>query len=210
MRISDDRYMRDRSRIELALRFIHFEARTRTIRVWTGLTDDRIRKLYRTYVQESGPACVARHRGKSPSQASFFMRSASLRRETAVLSSILALYGVVPAAQARPGSGPGAELASVTRGSVLCEAYETYRALVATPSITFEHAVHLVKALTRGDELRIHHCISCSALLIADRVLLRAPTCTDCTAPPHERPPHACRTMRVECDPDNTHGSSDP
>lgn len=207
MRISDDRYMRDRSRIELALRFIHFEARTRTIRVWTGLTDDRIRKLYRTYVQESGPTCVTRHRGKSPSQASFFMRSASMRRETAVLSSILALYGVVPTPYQKAGSSQ--ELASVARGSVLCEAFETYRALVGTPAITFEHAVHLVQALARGDELRLHTCTSCTALLVADRVTLRAPACADCAAHPHERPTHACRTIRVEYGPGKAHGSND-
>jgi hypothetical protein len=45
MRISDDRYSRDRQRYDLALRFIQHEARTRTIRTWTGLTDDRIRKI---------------------------------------------------------------------------------------------------------------------------------------------------------------------
>ena len=47
MRITDDRYTRDRLRLDLALRLIRHEARTRTIRNWTGLTDDRIRKLYR-------------------------------------------------------------------------------------------------------------------------------------------------------------------
>ena len=46
MRISDDRYSRDRLRLDLALRFIQHEARTHTIRAWTGLTDDRIRKVY--------------------------------------------------------------------------------------------------------------------------------------------------------------------
>ena len=75
MRISDDRYSRDRLRLDLALRFIHHEARTHTIRAWTGLTDDRIRKLYRTYLYEAGGAKVARHRGKSPRQAAFFTRS---------------------------------------------------------------------------------------------------------------------------------------
>jgi hypothetical protein len=45
MRISDDRYSRDRQRFDLAVRFIQHEARTRTIRTWTGLTDDRIRKI---------------------------------------------------------------------------------------------------------------------------------------------------------------------
>jgi hypothetical protein len=45
MRVSDDRYTRDRLRLDLAQRLIHHEARTFTIRQWTGLSDDRIRKL---------------------------------------------------------------------------------------------------------------------------------------------------------------------
>ena len=75
MRISDDRYSRDRLRLDLALRFIHHEARTHTIRAWTGLTDDRIRKLYRTYLYEAGGAGVANHHGKPPRPAVFFPRS---------------------------------------------------------------------------------------------------------------------------------------
>jgi hypothetical protein len=88
MRISDDRYSRDRLRLDLALRFIHHEARTHTIRAWTGLTDDRIRKLYRTYLQEAGGSGVTRHRGKSPRQAAFFTRSLRMRREAAVIVHI--------------------------------------------------------------------------------------------------------------------------
>ncbi len=54
MRVSDDRYTRDRQRLDLALRLIRHEARTFTIRQWTGLSDDRIRKLYRSYVLDHG------------------------------------------------------------------------------------------------------------------------------------------------------------
>jgi hypothetical protein len=53
MRISENRYERDRQRLELALRFLTHEARTQTIRVWTGLSDDRIRKLYWRITNES-------------------------------------------------------------------------------------------------------------------------------------------------------------
>ena len=49
MRLTDDRYANERSQFELALRMIRHEARTRTIRECTGLSDDRIRKLYSTY-----------------------------------------------------------------------------------------------------------------------------------------------------------------
>jgi hypothetical protein len=45
MRISDDRYSRERLCLQVALRFLEHEARTQTIRAWTGLSDDRIRKL---------------------------------------------------------------------------------------------------------------------------------------------------------------------
>jgi hypothetical protein len=53
MRISDDRYSRERQSLDLALRFLRHEARTQTIRTWTGLTDDRIRNLYRSYMSGS-------------------------------------------------------------------------------------------------------------------------------------------------------------
>src|SRR5512146_1399389 len=50
MRVLDDRYSRDWGKLNLALRFLMHEARTRTICVWTGLTQDRIRSLYRDYM----------------------------------------------------------------------------------------------------------------------------------------------------------------
>lgn len=48
MRISDDRYSWERLRLDLALRFLRHETPTQTIRTWTGLTDDRIRKPCRS------------------------------------------------------------------------------------------------------------------------------------------------------------------
>ena len=79
MRISDDRYSRERLRMELALRFLKHEARTQTIRAWTGLSDDRIRKLYRSYLSQAR-RYLPRHRGKSPQQVSYFTRSQRLRQ----------------------------------------------------------------------------------------------------------------------------------
>jgi len=46
MRISDDRYDRERSSLDLALQFLRHGARTQTIRTWIGLSDDRIRKVF--------------------------------------------------------------------------------------------------------------------------------------------------------------------
>ena len=187
MRISDDRYSRDRLRLDLALRFIHHEARTHTIRAWTGLTDDRIRKLYRTYLYEAGGAKVARHRGKSPRQAAFFTRSLRMRREAAVFASVSSLFGlitpqtitVLPIGR-RLGARQSAP--TVARGALLCEAFEAYTALMGESQISFEHAVFLLGALLAGDELRVAHCRDCSGVLVTDRLALRIPVCNECSA----------------------------
>ena len=95
MRISDDRYSRDRLRLDLALRFIHHEARTHTIRAWTGLTDDRIRKLYRTYLTK--PA-APRSRGIAASRRDrrrFSRVRLRMRREAAVFASVSSLFGLI-------------------------------------------------------------------------------------------------------------------
>jgi hypothetical protein len=175
MRISDDRYSRDRLRLDLALRFIHHEARTHTIRAWTGLTDDRIRKLYRTYLYEAGGATVARHRGKSPRQAAFFTRSLRMRREAAVFASVSSLFGLITPQTI-------AVSPSVARGALLCEAFEAYTALIGESQISFEHAVYLLGALLSGDELRLAHCRDCSGVLVTDRLALRIPVCNECSA----------------------------
>src|SRR3977135_3289113 len=99
MRICDDRYRRERLALELALRFLRHEARTQTIRAWTGLSDDRIRKLYRSYMSHAR-RYLPRHRGKSPHQVAYFTRSLRLHQETALLASVLSLLGVVPAGPA--------------------------------------------------------------------------------------------------------------
>jgi hypothetical protein len=179
MRITDDRYSRDRSRIDLALRFIRHEARTHTIRDWTGLSDDRIRKLYRTYLADSGPCSIQRHRGKSPSQSAFFTRSGRMRRESGALASLMVLFGAVPL---DPAPDHARSVAGVIRGSLLCEAFERYRHLVNTPSISFEHAVHLATELTRATELRVAPCRQCGALSLTERIELRAPLCGECSA----------------------------
>src|SRR5208337_4906146 len=95
MRVSDDRYTRDRQRLDLALRLIRHEARTFTIRQWTGLSDDRIRKLYRSYCQDLKAGRVLRHRGKSPRQAAFFFRNPEVTFQAAQLASLYLIYGLL-------------------------------------------------------------------------------------------------------------------
>jgi len=204
MRISDDRYSRERARMELALRFLAHEARTQTIRAWTGLSDDRIRKLYRCYMSQARRH-LPRHRGKSPHQIAYFTRSLRLQEETALLASVLSLLGVLPAGTsgAVSAAASGAALASaagagsaslpgVTRGVLLCQAFEAFRLLLPSAQISFEHAVFLAVALARGDQLRLGDCSDCGSLMVTERFPLRTSRCTHCTAPaqPRRIPPH--------------------
>jgi hypothetical protein len=176
MRIFDDRYNRERARMELALRFLRYEARTQTIRAWTGLSDDRIRKLYRSYMSEVARR-LPRHRGKSPHQPAYFSRSARLQEETAVLASMLSLLGVVPAPTPAEGAGSPAAL---SRGELLCQAFEVYRMLLPAAQISFEHAVFLTAALSRGDQLRLGNCMACGGLMVIERMQLVSRRCQHC------------------------------
>ena len=177
MRISDDRYSRDRLRLDVAIHFIRHEARTHTIRQWTGLTDDRIRKLYRSYLHGGG-ARVTRHRGKSPQQAAYFLRTVRLRQEAAVLASICCLLGVLHYSHGTPAQlSPG-----IGRAAALCQAYEAYCDLVGAPAITIEHAVLLIVTLSHGVELALQGCCNCGALLVADPLALQPAHCVICAA----------------------------
>lgn len=184
MRISNDRYSRDRLRYDLAVRFIDHEARTHTISDWTGLTEDRIRKLFRAYLGE-GPQCVRRLRGKSPHLVSFFMRSPQRKYESSILASLCCLFGVVPR---QPAPDAERTLPDVLRGTALCQAYEAFRVLLPASPITFEHTVLLVKAVARGEELRIIHCTDCGGVVVADKLSVRDPRCGPCIG----RSPPAC------------------
>lgn len=178
MRISDHRYNRDLFRIDLALRFIRHEARTQTIRAWTGLSDDRIRKLYRNYSNEPG-AAVSRPRGKSPQQAALFTRSPKLKEESSLLASLCSLLGALP----RTGAPVSRQtLVNLSRGELLCQAFEVYRDLVAEPCISFENLVYLVRALAEGHELTLANCEECGALTVFDRITFKAHHCPYCAS----------------------------
>jgi hypothetical protein len=176
MRISDDRYDRERSSLDLALNFLRHEARTQTIRSWTGLSDDRIRNLYRSYIRRGGNF-VPRHRGKSPHQVAYFMRSHRVQWESAQLASLLSLFGVLPA---QPSPALAAALPSVGRGEKLCNAFEQFRATLPTSQISFEHSVFLATALTRGDQLKLTSCRECGGMLVTERLPVRERRCIYC------------------------------
>jgi hypothetical protein len=71
-------------------------------------------------------------------------------------------------------------LANVPRGELLCQAFEVYQQLMPAHGISFEHAVFLVTALARGDELALCNCGGCGALIVSDRTIFRTPSCLHC------------------------------
>ncbi|MEJ0037094.1 MAG: hypothetical protein WDO68_13610 [Gammaproteobacteria bacterium] len=180
MRISDDRYSRDRFRLDLALRFMRHEARTHTIRKWTGLSDDRIRKLYREYLERTHSQ-VSRHRGKSPAQASYFTRTPRVQQEAAVLASLYCMLGALPVQAAVDAETP---VPGVARGERVCQAFEAYITFVQSAQITFEHAVLLINELGRGVEIRVGDCMICGGLVVVDGLSVRDIRCSRCAEPP--------------------------
>ena len=178
MRVSDDRYTRDRERLDLALRLIRHEARTFTIRQWTGLSDDRIRKLYRSYVMNRDARTVPRHRGKSPRQAAFFFRNPELYFEAAQLASLFVVYGLLHGTVA--GLESRYRVGSLDSGTLLCLAYEAYLELHSPASISFEHAWFLLLALARRDELGIARCVACGGVRLRDLLAKRRAACANC------------------------------
>jgi hypothetical protein len=135
-------------------------------------------KLYRNYLNEPGIA-VSRPRGKSPQQAALFTRSPELKAESSLLASLCSLLGALP----RTGAPVSRQaLASLSRGELLCQAFEVYRDLVADPRISFENLVFLVRALAEGDELTLASCEVCGALTVFDRITFKAHHCPHCAS----------------------------
>jgi len=178
MRITDDRYTRDRLKFDLAMRLIRHEARTRTIRSWTGLSDDRIRKLFRSYVEETGHSALRRHRGKSPRQPAWFLRNSMVRRQAASLGALFCSLGLLQRNAAQPA---GNTVAGLRWCETFCRAYEEYAAAHGERHISFEHACFLRLALERQAELCIEQCAGCGALVIISPYALTPASCEFCT-----------------------------
>ena len=173
MRITDSRYDRDRFRLALAHRLIALEARTRTIRQATQLSDDRIRRLYREYFSSNGQATVRRRRGKSPRQMSFFRRSLDHEQEAATLGSLLRQCGLL----GRIGSAFRPVIEDVSK---FCDVYETFAGLCPQPHVSFEHAWHLWQVFCRDDEFVLSSCPACSSLWLRDTLEILPDTCPAC------------------------------
>lgn len=174
MHISNDRYFRDRQRHDLALRMIRHEARTHTIRSCTGLTDDRIRRLFKTFARHQSHLSVRRRRGKSPRQIAYFTRNPHMQLEASCLSGVFTTFDLV-----RPQVAE-AMAESLEYGQRFCDAFETHRQLVLEPRISFEHAWFLLQLLNHGASLRTVRCRHCNSRYLRDRLHAATRRCPFC------------------------------
>jgi len=187
MRATDDRYREEKSKFELAMRMIGHEARTGTIRYWTGLSDDRIRKLYTSYFKFNGIA-VRRRRGRSPTQIAPLVRTPARVLESGVLANVFLSNGLWSDSERGPQLKHNVDL-----GHRFCHCFETYRTLVPRAALSFEWGWNLLLSIRRGDELGIARCAECSICYIVDLLALppaRCPGCQLLSALPTRQPKH--------------------
>ena len=179
MRLTDDRYASERSQFELALRMIRHEARTRTIRECTGLSDDRIRKVYARYFRNTGAAEVRRRRGKSPRQVTRFVKNP---RNQLQATTLVALFcsGLLLRLDARNRVLPCWPRPDVEFGHRVCRAYETYLLLHEDAELSFEWAWNLLYNISYNDELYLAICEHCLARYVQDAYALDHGACPCC------------------------------
>jgi hypothetical protein len=194
MRLTDDRYSGERSQFELALRMIGHEARTRTIQGCTGLSDDRIRKLYTTYFKNNGMSDIRRRRGKSPRQVTRFVKNPEHQLQATTLVALFCaglLLRVddkykVHACWPRP---------DIEFGHRLCRAFENYKLLHDKPLLSFEWAWNLLQCISWDDELYLAACRGCRAHYVQDAYALDLKTCPACAIEGHQQRRPGVRTF---------------
>lgn len=179
MRLTDDRYASERCRFELALRMIRHEARTRTIRDCTGLSDDRIRKVYATYFRDQRGPEIRRRRGKSPQQVTLFVKNPFYQLEA---STLVALFcaNLLLRIDHENAIHPCWPRPDVEYGHRLCRAFETYQLLHRRPQLSFEWTWNLLQNISKNDELVLSSCTDCNSRYVQDAYALDHHTCPSC------------------------------
>jgi len=187
MRATDNRYRGERARFELAMRMIRHEARTGTIRYCTGLSDDRVRKLYTSYFKYGDGAPVKRRRGKSPTQIAPLIRTPVRVLESGAFVSLLLANGLISA-----GEPPDPVLkGSLDLGHRFCQCFETHNVIVPDPTLSFEWGWNLMLSIRRGDELSLTRCEACATSYVYDLLALPrsgCPACLTLGAPAYDPP----------------------
>ena len=177
MRLTDDRYAGEKRQFELALRMIRHEARTRTIRECTGLSDDRIRKLYASYFLNQSE--IKRRRGKSPRQVHRFVKSPANQLQATTLVALFCASFLIRIDK-DDNVHPCWPRPDVEFGHRLCRAYETYLVLHDDAVLSLEWAWNLLQCISYNDELYLAACHECASRYVQDAYAIDDGTCPTC------------------------------
>ena len=179
MRVTDDRYLRDRRAFDLAWRLIKLGARTGTISRWTGIAERRVRALQQSYGSHvpGSVGSLKRPRGQSPYRVERLLHSPQQQQDATCFARLCKRKGVIPAASL---ADVDRMLPGIERGELLCEAYESFKQGSSQSSISIEQAVLLLTELVRGEEIRLEACSKCRNSQIVDRLNPGSRLCTIC------------------------------
>lgn len=170
-----ERFCREIRRFNLTLRMIAQNARTRSVRSWTGWSIPRIQATASQYWH--GRPRPHRPSGPSPSDLKRFWQSQRWQREAAALAGLYKLMGALP----EDGTVlDERRVPDIERGELICLAYEIFRTFVPEPRITFEQALLLATALSSGKQIDLARCTECENLVLYERLASQRP-CAHCS-----------------------------
>lgn len=180
MPLSDDRYLRDLRRYHLALTFFRFAARPNTVQAWTGFSRQRVRQVFRNYLENRSSTDPRCSRGPNPTKLANLLANPTLRRELTVMAGVCRLLHLIPEERV-----PNARvcLPNVLNGERLCHALELYYRMVPHARLTLEQLILLMFELAEGNDWSLEHCSGCRALILVDRSSVARRLCEECRQP---------------------------
>lgn len=175
MRITQNRFLQDRASLDLAFKMSIHGARQQTIRAFTGLSEDRVRKLSHSYPPPPQPAYRRRRQFRQPDDVTAFFQHSAKAFEASALASLFRLLDLLPQDVSRDSARPPANPMRWMR--TYCDAYETYVALHSRPELSFEHGLFLLKSLLAADRIKIETCGRCGRLYLSEITRLTTAHC---------------------------------
>lgn len=165
-------FVSESQRMTLAIRMLRFEARTRTIRLATRLSDDQIRRVYH---QAGLSSATSRHRGRSPSSAMQFTRSSAAQLESSIFAGVLMKHGLLKGRRPRPWLHNALHYAQR-----FCDAYADYLQLSQAEPLSFEQAWYLARLLAARGDLYLQRCPRCDGYFVRDTTTVLKDQCPLC------------------------------
>lgn len=159
-------------RFAVALRMLLFEARTRTIRLATGLSDEQIRRLYH---QAGISAASSRHRGRSPSNVLQYTRTLAAQLESSIVAGVLVKHGLLKGRRPRAWLHDGLQYAQR-----FCDAYAEYLRMAHHDALNFEQCWYLARGLAARGALYLQHCVRCAGYFVRDNSTVLRNQCPLC------------------------------